>query len=266
MSEHVAPLAPHLGPVRFSRLKLMGKSAKIYRASFDRPREDNAQMRAGRLIHAVALGGKVAVYDGNGGRATNAYKDFAARHPDSEVPLKDEYNDACEVCDALMSHREASRLLTGDREKEIAWTDNGRVCGARLDVIGTEVLTSPGKIGVPARFVCDLKTTANAEPRWFQRNAERMGYHAQLDWYRQGAMRALGVTVSNAYIVAVETKYPYEIVTHRLALSALDNGERLWRSWWEKLMVAEQTDVWAGYSEAQQDWDVSGNAELDWDE
>ncbi len=256
MSEHVAQIAPHLGPVRFSRLKKMGRSAKIYRAQFDRPDPDTAAKRFGRLVHAVTLGGKVAVFDGK--RNTNAYRDFEAAHPGHELALRDEAYEAYEIRDALMAHKEARRLLTGRTELEIAWTDNGRACGARLDVLGEKPDNEP--------FVADLKTTASAEPAWFARNAERMGYHAQLDWYRQGASLAIRRPVRRAYIVAVEPKYPYEIVTFPLGISALDHGERLWRSWWHKLMACEESDLWPGYSEAPVPWEVTGNSEIDFDE
>lgn len=256
MSEHVASCRPWQMPVRFSRLKLMGKSAKIYRASFDRPQPDSAGMRAGRLIHAVALGGNVAVFCGK--RNTNAFREFEIEHQGSEIALESEYEEAIEVKAALDAHPEARRLLTGHREYEIAWTDDGRACGARLDVLGEE----PNGAG----FVSDLKTTACAEPEWFMRNAERMAYHAQLAWYRRGASIALKRPVQNAYIVAIEPRYPYEIVTFPLSLATLDYGERQWRKWWEHLMVCEQSNIWPGYSEAPREWNVTGNSEIDFDE
>lgn len=249
MTEHTRTPLPWQVPVRFSRLKLIGQSAKIYRASFDRERPDSAAMRFGRLIHAVTLGGNVVVFPHP--RTGTRWKEFMLAHPGEEIATEAEYAEAVNIASALASHPKAAPLLRGEREKELAWMDNGRACGARVDVLGGD-------------FVTDLKSTAKAEPEWFMRNAERMAYHAQLAWYRRGASIAMERPIRTAHIVAVEPKFPYEITTYDLTLGTLDHGERLWRSWWERLMVCEASDEWPGYSQATVEWNVTGNAELDY--
>lgn len=252
MTEHVKTPLPWQVPVRFSRLKLMGQSAKIYRASFDVERPDKEGMRFGRIVHAVTLGGaKVVVFPHK--RDGNRWKDFKAAHTGEEIASEAEYKEALRIAFALESHPIANKLLRGEREKEIAWMDGGRACGARVDVLGAD-------------FVTDLKTTAKAQPEWFMRNAERMAYHAQMAWYRRGASIAMERPIKTAHIVAVETKFPYEITTYDLTLGTLDNGERLWRLWWEALMNCEATDAWPGYRQSTVEWNVTGNAEIDYDD
>lgn len=255
MSEHVKSSRPHLGPVRFSRLKKIVKSPAHYVAQFREPDGDSAAKRSGRLVHAAVLGGDVSVYDGKGNRNSNEYKDFAAANQDREICLATEWREAMRVAEAIDKHDDARLLLAGAREQEIAWTLEGRACGARLDVVSAAT-----------RSVTELKTTASAEPGWFQRNGARMGYHAQLDWYRSGAEKAYGQPFNNAYIVAVEPFYPFVITTFELDLAALDNGRRLWRSWWEKLRRCEEANEWPPYRQARETFTVREDLELDFSE
>lgn len=251
MSEHAKILLPHLAPVRFSRLKRMGKSPAHYRAWFDQEEPDSPAKRFGRLVHAVVLGGKYVVYDGE--RRGNAWKAFQAANADAEIVLRREAEEALRVAEAIGMHRDASELLRGGHEQELAWMSDGRACGARLDVIGD-------------RFVTDLKTSASVEPGWFVRNATRMGYHAQMSWYMQAARIALKSRFDDAYVVAVEGRFPHVVTCFRLTTQALDMGDRLWRGWWEQLMNCERSDSWPPYALGVQDFDVSDNQEIGFDE
>lgn len=244
-------LLPHQKPVRFSRLKMMSKCPAIYRAQFDEEAPDNSAKRFGRLVHALTLGGRVVVYDGE--RRGNRWKDFQAAHDGAEIALVDEHREALKIADAVRSHHIAGGLLDGEREKEIAWMGDGRACGARLDVLGHD-------------FVTDLKTTSSAEPRWFMRNAARMGYHAQLDWYRLGATLAMGRPIERAYIVAVEPRYPYIVTCFDLPQRVLDMARALWRSWWDRLMVCEAAGEWPEYANVIVEFEIGEPGELDFDD
>ena len=246
MTEHST--LPHLGPVRFSRLKQMAKCPEIYRAQFDHERPDNAAMRFGRLVHAVVLGGKVAVFDGK--RSGKKWDKFESDNAGSEIALVSEFEEATRINAKIQRHPYASKMLVGKHECEIAWMSEGRACGARLDVLGDD-------------YVTDLKTTASAEPGWFTRNGARMGYHAQLDWYRLGATLALGKPIEGANFVAVETKYPYVITTMRVPGHVLDKARGLWRKWWECLKVCEESDVWPAYAQEPVDFEPHEFGELD---
>jgi hypothetical protein len=242
---------PSFAPVRFHKLKLMAKSPAHYRASVLGERKDSPAMRFGRLVHALALGGKALFYDGK--RAGKRWIEFQRLYQGQEIYTDGERLAARRVVDALEKHGDAKWLLGGAHEVELAWLDTGRACGGRLDVI-----TPFG--------VCDLKTTSSAEPGWFCRNAQRMGYHAQLAWYLDAA-RACGHDLNRAFIVAVEPSFPYSITTFELTPRALDLGRRLYRSWFERLLTCERSDAWPGYTEVRQEFDVDDSGlELDFDE
>lgn len=246
-------LAPHQKPVRFSRLKMMSTCPAKYRGQFDEEAADTAQKRTGRLIHAAVLGGRVAVYVGE--RRGKAWDEFKEANDGAELALTREWDEARRVADAVTSDPlvRANRLLEGEHEKEIAWMSEGRACGARLDVLGDT-------------FVTDLKTTASAEPGWFIRNGSRMGYHAQLDWYRLGATISMGRPIERAFIVAVEPRFPYVVTSFELPQRTLDIARGVWRAWWERLMVCEASNQWPGYSQTLVPFEVSEYGELSFEE
>ena len=249
-------LPPHLKPVRFSRLKLMGQSAAHYRGQFDEEREDSDTFRFGRLVHSLLLGGKFVVYEGR--RAGKKWDEFELANAGSDIVTEREYSRGVRA--AAMARKRLGELrdadptlpdiLVGEREKEIAWMCEGRACGARLDVLG-------------AYFVTEVKTTASAEPAWFTRNGGRLGYHAQLAWYMAGARMAYPRAFERAFILSVEVKHPFEPTIFEVDQETLDLGARLWRSWFEKLRVCEASDHWPGYAQHVVPFHIHQDVEID---
>lgn len=241
-------LPPHSKPVRFSRLKAMSKSPAHYLGQFTEEREDNAALRLGRLVHALVLGGKIVEWPVE--RRGNAWKEFALVNEGAEIATSSELTKARRVADSVLRHDDAMSVLQGQRELEIAWMLDGRACGARLDVLGPD-------------YVTELKTTTSAEPGWFTRNGARMGYHAQLSWYMAGARMAFNRPIERAHSVAVEVKHPFVVTVFDVPTATLDEGTRIWRSWFEQLMVCERSDAWPGYTLARAEFAVQRDVEID---
>lgn len=247
-------------PVRYSRLREMARSPAHFLHALHSTVETPA-MRFGRLVHALVLGGEgsetpapVAVYDGQ--RRGTAWSDFAAQHAGYVRVTRDEHERALSVRAALGRHILAAGLLGLGRwahrvrtEVQIAWTHpTGRACSSRLDAV-TDGL------------VVELKTTTNAEPRWFARHALSLHYHAQCAWYLDAA-RAHGLDVGGAIVVAVEVAPPHGISLHRLTPRALETGRALCSTWMDRLLVCEaaaargEPGAWPGYSDAVHDLDA----------
>lgn len=245
--EHHRALPPHLKPVRFSRLKVIGQSAAHYLGQFEEEREDNAQLRFGRLAHSLILGGKVVVYPKE--RRGKAWLAFQEANQGAEIVTLAEYDRAHKIAASVDRHPDAP-LLNGEHEKELAWMLEGRACGARLDVLGVD-------------YVTELKTTTSAEPGWFTRNGGRMAYHAQLSWYMSAARLCYPRReFTCAYIIAVETRHPYVVTSFEVPERALDFGARLWRSWWETLMGCERSEQWPAYTQTRALFDPTPDVEL----
>jgi hypothetical protein len=236
-------------PVRFSNLKQMAKSAAHYRAAVQVGRPDTPTFRRGRLVHAMVLGGldEFAVYEGK--RQGNAWKEFEAAHIDREfIVTASEMDAARPIADAVLADSDAMALLEGECEVPVNWTNLGRVCSSRIDVIGR-------------RWVTELKTSVDSSPWRFPHLAVRLDYHAQLSWYQHAARFMGRQDVDAAHIVAVEPVPPYAVTKFNLTPSALVEGEKRWRGWMERLLVCEAANLWPSYSEASVDLDVPGEGD-----
>lgn len=240
-------------PVHFSTLKHMAKSPKHYRASVLQPTEPTAAMRLGSAIHAVHLGAPYVIWHAE--RRANAWKEFRDAHAAKTARVEDggqvvemilseaEYQRALWCSQALHDHPEARRLLEGQREVVREGFLLGRHIAGRVDVIGDG-------------FVSELKSCSDAHPVRFQYGARRLGYHAQLAWYRD----MIGCPDWPAFVVTVETKPPWDVVVHELTQAQLAEGRKCYRLWMEQLLQCEASDAWPGYSQAVVPWDA---AELD---
>jgi hypothetical protein len=290
-----------LNEVHFSRLRLMARSPAHYLAYADSG--DTPARRFGTCVHVLALGGDVIRYEGK--RAGNDWKAFErlvagdeyfvydgprrgkawawakadagaraivssadlelaqdARETQArrraagryEVPIvtASEYDEAARCAEVVRASPIARELLDGETECPLRWSVLGRACAGQLDVLGP-------------RRVVDLKTTTKSEPEWFSRHAMGMAYHAQLDWYAEGA-RANATRIDDCYIVAVETRAPYAVTCLRLTEHVLELGARLTRLWMERLLSCEASGEWPQYVQSIVDLDAPNDFELLFDD
>lgn len=230
-----------MDPVHFSTLKRIAQSPMHYRYALAHPPSDTPSFRFGRLVHGLVLGGhEPLVYDGD--RRGKAWADFKAAHEGADIVTADEMARARAAADAVLSHREAARLLDGcETEVAIDWQIGERACAGRVDALH------------PSRVV-ELKTASTADPERLMRAARHYGYHAQLSWYAHGA----GLVAPEAYIIAVESAAPHAVSVLRLTPRTLDEGARIWRLWIERLLACEAADEWPGYAQTVLDWDTDG--------
>ncbi len=241
--------------IRQSSLKHMAKSPAHYLDARENGVSVSAAMRVGTIAHGLVLGGPRAPVVYHAERRGNAWKEFQADHPGREIVTIKEVEKSQAIADAIQRHPTASRLLSGNREQELHWDINGRLCQSTPDAFTEDHLT-------------ELKVTADSSPGKFPWHARRMGWLAQLSFYQAAIRHAHGFTPRDTYIVAAESKRPYPVTVYKLTAAALDQGERQWRAWWEQLMVCEAADHWPGYTEAVEDLDAGddGPVELEFEE
>ncbi len=229
--------------LRFSDLKRIAMSPAHYLCALDRERsQQTTPQRIGEGTHALVLGGRdVLEYPKR--RAGKEWEAFVIEHPGALILSTSEFRTAIGAANAIMRCADAVRLLKGDREQELPqWSILGRKCGGRPDVLGDG-------------FVTEIKTGRTSHPSWFVRQAIRMGYHAQLSYYQCGAI-ANGIAIKDAFVVAVEQYAPYAVTPMQLTTRALEAGERLWRSWFERLIVCEDDDTFPAYTQSVEVFDV----------
>jgi PDDEXK-like domain of unknown function (DUF3799) len=248
----IVSVDPRSVPVRFSNLKHMARSPAHYLAALQVQKADTPAMRMGRFVHTLLLGGpEIHVFDGT--RRGKAWDAFLAEHQGQEIATADEYDQAKDMADSVFANDYAMQLLQGSPELELHWSIAGRACKGRLDVLGDD---GQGD----GAFITELKTTFDAQPEHFVRQCQRMEYLAQLGWYRYGANApdqvayTLPRLVTRAFVVAVESTYPYVVTPCAVPEKLLTIGDKQWRLWFEDLRTHEEVDEWPGY--------VDGVAEL----
>lgn len=234
-------------PVRFSQLKHIARSPAHYRAALGAS-FDSTALRTGRLVDVGVLGGpEPIVYDGT--RRGKAWEQFRADHDGAEIVTASELEAAIPIIEAVRAHDAAMRLLTsGAVKKRIHWDWLGRACSGEPDVAG--------------KVLVDLKTTRDAEPGRFTKQALWYSYHAQLAFYRLGMVCSGAEPPAQAFIVAVETAPPYPVTVLQLTERAIEQGERLCRVWMERLLACEESNQWPGYVQTVVDLDVPEDLEL----
>lgn len=229
---------------RYSRIKRMATSPKAYK---DASGLDGSWILRGSAVHALTFGTPaVAVYDGI--RRGKEWVAFQDAHAGSVIINPKE----CAVAKAMATSAKAAiaRLMhdipsdTPDViEQEILW-----------DKDGTPFSSTPDLHNPYIQF--DLKTTRCARPDFFAREILKHYYHTQGATYREAIEQRYGYKPQNVYIVAVESKSPYDAVVFRLTERLLDLGARQMSLWLEQLWNCQASGHWPGYSDAIVDVDV----------
>ncbi len=243
---------PRTVPVRFSALRSMARSALHYHDACQADSGRSLAMRLGAANHAVVFDQPFAIWGGKDRRA-KGYADFAAAQPqDVEILTGKEHVEACAIRDAIRGHRLAAPLLFDAEaiiEQRIDWSWLGRSCRSTPDSRNGSVLV-------------DLKTTRDASPDRFSRDALFRGYNAQLAFYALAVEAETGKTVRDCYLVAVESKRPFAVTVLRLTDEARLAGEKLCRTWMERVLVCEASNEWPAYSQSVVALDVQGDVEI----
>ena len=132
-----------------------------------------------------------------------AWSEFVESAADKTVIDCDSYHKAQEMVDCMYRVPFVKKLLDGEHEKPVFWTDDltGEACKARYDAL-VEVNGQP--------IIIDLKTTTDASTDAFMRSAVRLGYHFQAAMYSEGYEKNYGKKPLFVFI-AIEKEAPYSV-------------------------------------------------------
>jgi hypothetical protein len=242
--------------VRFSRLKLMAKSAAHFYAN---PRGDSSAQDKGTAVHSAILGGKRVTFypeltaaGKSAPRNGSKWEAFQAENTGALILSRSEYDDVSRIIESVRNHKDAMALLGGVREETILF-----------DMMGLECRTTPDA-RAPG-IVTEFKTCRTSDPRRFTMQSFWMSYHAQCAFHLEGVRRAKLDKDPTSYIVAVETAAPYPVTVFRVTAKAIEHGNKQLRLWMEQLKACLAADQWPAYAQSCVDLDVPdapGDAEF----
>jgi hypothetical protein len=241
------PFADHLKLPGFSQTaaKHMLKSAASYRwwADHQDTRQTDAQ-RLGTAVHALILEPEsfdalVVVWDG-GRRSGNAWHEFQSEHNGKTILRTQDMDTVRAMANAVWNDEHAGPLVEGatHREVSVQWTQpqSGVECKGRLDLVANDT-------------PFDLKTTKDANPRSFARDAfARFGYHVQAGAYVEACNAVDGLPEAESFgIIAVENKPPYLVQVYTVGSDTLAAGRSLWAKACADYAICQELGQWPGY-------------------
>lgn len=139
---------------------------------------------------------------------------------------------------SVQRHEHAMALLEdGQRELSLLWRDGAYDVPARcrFDFFGNNMVAA------------DLKTTVDASPEGFARQAANLGYHLSAAFYWGGAEAVLNESPRAWFWICVENVAPYATAVYACEPDALRAGMRLVNTAMGRFRVARSSNYWDAY-------------------
>lgn len=267
---------PRTIPTRYSLLKTMSLSPAHYLEACQRDQDDSIarQMsafakdrkeafRVGNAIDVMIKASSdeeakklVRVYPGRRDPRVDAWKQYqqrAAEEGVKEILIASEMAIVRGVVDALRARDDAMRLLF-----------DGTIVEQRIDWswMGKQVRSTPD--ARCSRYTVDLKSAMSSEPEAFKRQARRLFYHCQAEFYGS-AMEAIGEgRPADAFVIAVEKSRPHPVTIFRFTAEMLDVARKTNRLWIERLLACEAANHWPPYAPAPAVIDLDVDEPQEW--
>lgn len=200
----------------YSSLKAFAKSPNHYLLYKDRKIKPTPAMQLGSIADCLVLTPEeferqysvLPEIDRRTKEGKAIYETFLEDAQGKELVKMETYREAKSIADAVIHHREAMELLQGQKQVEL----NGEIHGIEFRGFAD---------AVNSNSVIDLKTTQDASPSAFQKQAYNLMYHLQCAIYLElsGA--------DNFYWVAVENKAPHNVAIYAPDQDFKDRGQEL---------------------------------------
>lgn len=236
----------HADPVPAGSLSSSGarRLLETCPAKFDyerrHPRAATKTFDVGHAAHQMILGTgpHLEVVPGDRWDTTVAKAKVAEIREAGGIPLKQAVWDQVKaMADAVLADPLAAALFSdGQPEQSLFWIDErtGIWRRARLDWLR-------------ANAIVDLKSCESADEEHIRRAIARYGYHAQDDFYREGA-RALGLGDLPFIFVFVEKAPPHLIHVVQLGPDELAAGRAINNKAIDRFAECQRTGAWPGYA------------------
>ena len=216
--------------VSSSNIKKMKRSVTHYLADKANPSAPKPAQQFGSLVHTRALEGsgafnsqyfmKPAWIKRNTTEGKNADADLLRKNEGKHAVAEDDFNRVNQIAAALEGHPTAHSYLQGAIERAAYWIDpaTGILCKAKADCI------------TPEGLIVDLKTTEDASPIAFGRDAASYDYVLSaahyMDGFEQAALQsgAPPFKPKGFVFVVVEKSAPFGIATYCVRPDQLERG------------------------------------------
>lgn len=230
--------------INWSKLKILGKSPAHYRHSLLAEQETSDALQVGIATHLAAyeperFATEVVRWDGD--RRGPEWKVFEAANRNRIILKAEPYDLSKALANAARTDKYAAKwFVSGKAEQTVLWTHeaNGRKlsCKARLDFISE------------AGAIVDLKTTRDASPEKFGKQAFELGYHGQAAIYSDAYFTATGKRLPYI-IVAVEKTPPHVVQIYHLDEETIGLGATLYQRLLAQYAVCKEESHWPGYAD-----------------
>jgi hypothetical protein len=235
-----------------SGAKLILHSPLHYQHDRASPRTETPALKLGTAAHmAVAEPDRYSLEVATLGpcdRRTKAgkeyYNAFMAANEGKIILSEDEARIVEGMAKSVHSHPLAAKLLEGAAvEVSMLWRDpaTGCDCKGRMDLFKPD-----------AGAILDIKTTLDASPSGFAKQALNFGYHIQAAAYLSGA-NTLGADIRDFIIIAVEKSPPFACAVYRLSDAHLELGHRRWAEACSTYQRCTESGEWPGYGDTIQE-------------
>ena len=155
-----------------------------------------------------------------------------------------DYRLAKGMAEAVRANPDAAELLTSQMTCEAS-------VFARDHIYGVDLRTRPDGWRKDIATLIDLKTTVDASPEGFAKQAANFGYHIQDQFYRR-VMTLAGHEIDRFVFIAVGKKAPHKVGVYELDWRTLDEGNAAVKYALEQYARAQETGVWDyGFGELQ---------------
>lgn len=221
-----------------SGAKTILKSPALFRYRQGHPEHKDA-FDVGTAFHTKTLGvgPQIAVFDGASFHS-KAGREFQAEARANGLTPITAADDLATTGMARSVHRDPWARVWLQGRKEVSGfcpdPNTGVLRRGRIDVLGDT-------------FLGDLKSTRDASPESFAKDAANFRYHQQAAWYLDLAADLGHPALGFAFIV-VEKVEPFFVSVIELDEEAVDLGRRLNRRALETYARCVETDEWPGYT------------------
>jgi len=234
-----------LESISASDLKAIAECPAKWHYNKSNLKEETDAMRQGTAIHTAILephlyDEQIAVLskiDRRTKAGKDAYAEFVESSKEKTIITQDQ-NEIAQSCkDSVMADNIASQLLTHNEaliEQSLFWTDpeTGIECRTRPDYIGNAVI--------------DIKSTRNASPQSFMRDAYNMQYHIQAAFYLDG-VRANGMEINKFVFIVIEKDAPFIVQTYVADDAFIERGREDYKKALETLVRCRETGKYPAY-------------------